>query len=120
MSTDHHDGGAFVEMNGDKGRKLGKLDWIQALSRRTWTGKQLPYYHSLMTIGTFANSSPPMGNAYPGEERLASLTGRDVRTVRRHLAQGVQDGWLEKVRQGSQQSGRASEYRLTFPFGSGA
>ena len=58
----------------------------------------------------------PRETCWPGQERLAHMTGQSVRTVRRHLTDLEEAGLLSREKRGSPHGGRTSDrYVLPVP-----
>ena len=63
--------------------------------------------HVLLTLSTYMKQDGT--GAFPAQQTLADACGVSVRTVRKHLADAIEAGWIEKVRQG-RHVGRGSSY----------
>jgi hypothetical protein len=66
---------------------------------------------TLVTILDYANADGE--NAYPGEERLAADCCVSVRTIQRHIAWLLENGWLIEVKHGRKYGG-ASVYSVAY------
>lgn len=65
----------------------------------------------LVALADFADEA---WTCYPGQERIAAMTGQDVRSVRRHIEALEDDGFIERTTRHLANGRRTSDrYRLT-------
>lgn len=92
-----------------------KFEWIDALTESGIRPR------STIVTGMYVGNRWNGGNdlPYASEEHIAQQTGLSIRTVRRGLVVLQEEGWLLRVRRGSNQGGRgvASTWRPMFPTG---
>lgn len=79
--------------------------WQRAL--RDESGLPQLTKHVLLTLSTYMKQDGT--GAFPAQQTLADACGVSVRTVRKHIADAIEAGWIEKVRQG-RHVGRGSSY----------
>lgn len=95
-------------------RPVGRFEWERAV--REDPAITRTRHHVLLALATFANNRD--GRVVVGEQRLATVTGLSVSTVREHLTGAREAGLLERVTRGHRITGdrvTASTYQLTLP-----
>jgi DNA-binding transcriptional ArsR family regulator len=86
---------------------------VQALS---WAFKQPIEHGPKFVLVALANYASEDGECWPSQATIARMTGMDPRTVRRHLADLEQGGYLVRSERKNPDGGRATDiYRLTPP-----
>jgi hypothetical protein len=90
-------------------KTFSKLTYLKDLR-----GHEIPRATLAVLIAVFNYTDKSGQNAHPGEKRLAEETGRDERTVRRHLKWLTDHGYLVKASRGHS-GGRATVYDVALP-----
>lgn len=89
-----------------------KFEWHSAVS-----AAPLPDITKLIAFALWDFTNQDGGNAHPGNEQLARITGRSVVTIKRHLASLRKSGWLQRVEESNARGNRrfADVYQLAIP-----